>query len=343
MRDACRSARVLLDTFGGEVSAEKPTTLIDFRLVTKPPFPPVPTYDRSTVVIEAPGEGPGNWAGAPSALFVDGTFWLAYRVRRPLDAGRGVAVVIARSADGIAFESVAFIPRERSGAESLERPALVARPDGGFRLYLSCATPGSKHWWIEAWDADTPELLPEGRRTVVLPGDPATAAYKDPVVQVGDEDQPWRMWVCRHPLDVAGHEDRMTTWLATSPDGLAWTPEQEVLAGRAGAWDARGARVVAVLDTAPSMVLYDGRERAEQNWFERTGVAALGADGRLEPVGDGPVSQSPESDGALRYTAAVALPGGDVRFYYEAARADGAHDLRTELVRVAAGELRASA
>jgi hypothetical protein len=303
----------------------------------------VPTYDRSTVVIEAPGDGPGNWAGAPSALLVDGTFWLAYRVRRPVDAGRGVAVVVARSADGVTFETVASIPRERSGAESLERPALVALPEGGIRLYLSCATPGSKHWWIEAWDAETPELLPEGRRTVVLPGDPATAAYKDPVVQVRDGEHPWRMWVCRHSLDVAGHEDRMTTWLATSQDGLQWTLEREVLAGRAGAWDARGARVAAVLDTEPTTVLYDGRERAEQNWFERTGLATLGADGRLDAVGEGPVSQSPASDGALRYTAAVALPGGDVRFYYEAARADGAHDLRTELVTPETGELRASA
>jgi hypothetical protein len=170
---------------------------------------------------------------------------------------------------------------------------------------------------------------------VVLPGDAASEAYKDPVVQVGDLERPWQMWVCRHPLDVAGDEDRMTTWLATSPDGLEWTLEREVLAGRPGSWDARGARVVAVLDTSPKTVLYDGRECAEQNWFERTGVATLGADGRLDAMGDGPVSQSPASDGALRYTAAVPLEGGHVRFYYEAARADGAHDLRTELVAAA--------
>lgn len=298
-------------------------------------LPAVPSFDKSTVVVEAPGDGPGNWAGAPSALLVDGTFWLAYRVRRPLDAGRGVAVVIARSDDGVSYQTVASIPRERSGAESLERPALVRLPDGGFRLFLSCATPGTKHWWIEAWDAADPALMPEGRRTMVLPGD-VGAAYKDPVVHVGDATKPWRMWVCRHPLDVSGHEDRMTTWLATSPDGLNWTLEREVLSGRPGAWDSRGARVVTVLDTEPLTVLYDGRARAEQNWYERTGLATVGSDGVLVPAGDGPVAQSPASDGTLRYTSSVPLPDGSVRFYYEAARPDGAHDLRTEWVEAAA-------
>lgn len=292
---------------------------------------PFPDYHQSTVAVEAPGAGPGNWAGAPSAVVVDGTIWLAYRVRRPLEAGRGVAVVVARSTDGVTFEPVASIPRERSGAESLERPALVAMPTGGFRLFLSCADPGTKGWWIEASDADSVEELPESNRRIVLPGD-AEAAYKDPVVQVGDEYNPWRMWVCRHPLDRVGHEDRMTTWLATSSDGLEWALECEVLTGRPGEWDARGARVAAVLNTNPLCVLYDGRATAAQNWYERTGVAYDGTGQRFVAVGDAPVAQSPASDGALRYTAAVTMPDGSLRYYFEAARPDGAHDLCTQLV-----------
>jgi hypothetical protein len=44
-----------------------------------------------------------------------------------------------------------------------------------------------------------------------------------------------------------------------------------------------------------------------------------------------PAAASPYSDGALRYAAAVPLPGGRTRFYFEAASPDGAHDLWTSV------------
>ena len=103
----------------------------------------LPSYDDVTVVVPAPGDGPGNWAGAASAVLVDGTFWLTWRVRRPLTAGRGVTVVVARSDDGERFETVAEVERDAFGAESFEKPVLVPVPGIGWRLYLSCATPGS--------------------------------------------------------------------------------------------------------------------------------------------------------------------------------------------------------
>ena len=175
--------------------------------------------------------------------------------------------------------------------------------------------------------AATVEGLPSGQRAVVLPGSDAVAV-KDPVIQhptaPGGE---WVMWLCCHPLTEPGHEDRMTTRRLTSADGLSWVDHGEVLAGRPGRWDARGARVATVLATTPLTVLYDGRPDAESNWHETTGVAAW--DGaRLVPQ-DGPPTASPYSDGAFRYATAVPLPDGRTRFYVEAARPDGAHDLVT--------------
>ena len=64
-----------------------------------------------------------------------------------------------------------------------------------------------------------------------------------------------------------------------------------------------------------------------------TGIAwavASTADGPFEFAG-GPIG-SPHARHGLRYVDAVALGDGGYRLYYEAARPDGAHELRTELV-----------
>ena len=287
-------------------------------------LPHLPSYDGAEIVVPAPGDGPGNWAGAASALLHDGVFWLTWRNRRPLAEGRGVTVDVARSTDGVRFETVAEVHRDTFGCESLERPVLVPLPDGsGWRLYLSCATWDSKHWWVDSLTAATPEQLPAGVRRVVLAGD-EEVAVKDPVITAGPEG--WEMWLCCHPLTDPGHEDRMTTRRLTSADGLSWIDRGEVLAGRPGEWDARGARVTTRLPDGT--FLYDGRADAASNWFETTGVARwdgtrLVADDTVPPI------SSPYADGAFRYASAVALPDGRTRFYVEAARPDGAHDLIT--------------
>jgi hypothetical protein len=85
-----------------------------------------------------------------------------------------------------------------------------------------------------------------------------------------------------------------------------------------------------VLDLDPVSVLYDGRATAADNSHETTGLArAVG--GVKVSQGDAPIATSPDSDGALRYVSAVPLPDGRTRFYFEAARPDGAHDLMTSV------------
>jgi hypothetical protein len=287
----------------------------------------LPALDDAEVVVPAPGAGPGNWAGAASAVLVDGTFWLTWRERRPLSDGRGVAVHVARSSDGVHFEEVAAVRREDFGAESFERPVLVPVPGVGWRLYLSCATPGSKHWWVDSLTARSVEALASGRRQVVLAGDESTAV-KDPVIRPTASG--WEMWLCCHPLTERGHEDRMSTRRLTSADGLRWEDQGEVLVGRPGRWDARGARVTTVIGDAPLVVLYDGRRDAASNWHETTGVAVWDGS-RLVADDSVPPLRSPYGAGALRYASAVPLPGGRIRFYFEAARPDGAHDLVTSV------------
>ena len=110
-----------------------------------------PRYDDADVVVPAPAKGPGNWAGAASCVLVDGVFWLTYRVRRPLDEGRGVSVVVSRSSDGVQFEPVCEVFRDDFGAASFERPVIM--PTGQWlaavpelRHAATPSTGGSRPW-----------------------------------------------------------------------------------------------------------------------------------------------------------------------------------------------------
>jgi hypothetical protein len=282
---------------------------------------PLPGAGRPVVAVAAPRAGPQNWAGAPSAaLDADGSFVVAYRLRWA--AGPADANVIARSEDGEKLETVATLDKERFGAAMVERPALVRTDSGRWRLYVCCATPASKHWWIGVLDADDPEGLADADARPVFIGDEQTGV-KDPVIRRWDGR--WHAWICCHPLDQPGEEDRMTTGYATSADGLAWEWHGTVLAGRPGAWDARGARVTSVLPDG--RVSYDGRATKEENWSERTGLARDGVrPGALDADGDAPVA-------SVRYLEVVSLPAGGYRIYYEAPLPDESHELRTELFR----------
>lgn len=281
---------------------------------------PAPGTAPATVAVPAPGRGFGAWAGAPSAVLdTDLTFVIAYRVRSP--QGRGTEVVLARSDDGERLETVTRLDKSRFGAESLERPALVRTDTHGWRLYLSCATPDSKHWWIAVLEADDPSRLAGAEARIAFAGDEQTGV-KDPVIHHGPGG--WQAWICAHPLDAEGEEDRMSTAYATSEDGLRWRWHGTALVGRPGLWDARGARVTSILSDGRAS--YDGRATKEENFSERTGLARWDeASGRLVALGTGPVSNA-------RYLEVVALPHRGYRLFYENPLPDGSHELRTELV-----------
>jgi hypothetical protein len=107
----------------------------------------------------------------------------------------------------------------------------------------------------------------------------------------------------------------------TSDDGIDWTAHGTILSGRPGQWDARGARVTTVL--RDGRVAYDGRASAEENWFERSGIATPDASGILRAAPGTPVTD-------VRYLDAIELADGAYRIFYEARRPDESHELRTE-------------
>jgi len=289
-----------------------------------------PAPELSVVAIEPPGTEPGTWSGAPSAVRDGDQIVLAYRLRRPVGHGRGYAVAIARSSDGVHFETIQVITRDEMDTESLERPALVRTPDGMWRLYLSCATWGTKHWRVELLEAPAPDAFDARHRVVVLPGG-ETSAVKDPVIIHAAGT--WHLWASVHPLADPDSTDRMTTDYATSADGVEWIWHGQALSPRPGEWDSRGVRVSAVrFGTAGEIVAYyDGRATAAENYEERTGVAIGESPAALTAIGSVPVGAPPEGMRGLRYLDIVDLGDGHERWYYELTRPDGLHELRTEL------------
>jgi hypothetical protein len=289
----------------------------------------LPRLGGSSVVITPPGDGPGYWAGAPSSVLRGDAIYLAYRLRRPLGDGRGYAVAVARSSDGVRFDTVATVRREWMQAESLERPCLVRTPAGRWRLYLSCATPGTKHWRVELLEAGDPSRFDARERLVVLPGD-AKTGVKDPVIR--HRDGGWHLWTSCHPLADPAETDQMVTEYATSADGMDWIWHGTALSGRSGLWDARGTRVSAVCYAGGMIAaFYDGRASVAENFEERTGIATGTEPAALTATGTAAAAESPYAGRGLRYLDILPLGNGGHRLYYEMTRPDGAHELRTEL------------
>jgi hypothetical protein len=97
------------------------------------------------VAVAAPGRGDPHWAGGPSAARAGNWTWLAYRLRRPVDRGRGYANVVGRSRDGVRFETIAtltsvvawFIPAAARILVIDAAPCVPAGPTRSSRLAVA--------------------------------------------------------------------------------------------------------------------------------------------------------------------------------------------------------------
>ena len=310
---------------------------------------PFPRLDPASgvTVLEPPGEGPGYWVGAPSILYdpeeAGGVFYLYYRMRRPRGEGRGYLCRVARSTDGVEFETVWEAAREEFDSPSVERAALVKTPGGRYRLYLSLVDGADGRWKVEVMEAAEPAgFRPGERRRVLDPVPLGLAGVKDPYILLlgglywallsyapipGGREDP-----ALHATDDAYATGRTTshTGLATSADGLSFEWQGDVLSPAAGRWDAYAARIAAVVPAGVGfLAFYDGGAGVGENYEERCGLAVTLDLRHFHRVSaEGPWLTSPHATGSLRYLDAVVV-GGEVRCYYEYARADGSHELRT--------------
>jgi hypothetical protein len=313
-----------------------------------------PLFDPAAgqLVAGPPGDGPGFWAGAPSALRdpADGRFYLSYRLRRPLQEGRGGATRIAAGDDGVRFQTIWEATREQFDSPSIERCCLVKVADGLWRLYASYVDGATGKWRIDLLEAPAPaQFDPRRRRKVLTADDVDSEGVKDPyVLRVGPG---WLMFVPYGPRSsvAAGASPQamhgtaagnvFATGLIAHPTGLAVSADgvtfrwlgDAVPPGGPGAWDRSVARVSCVVYRPPVFaVFYDGRTGEGDVYEDKTGCAiSLDLRTFTKVTAGGPLLRSPYASGCLRYLEAVHLPDEQrILYYYEMARPDGAHELR---------------
>jgi hypothetical protein len=292
--------------------------------------------ERGRPIVAPPCFGPGCWAGAPGAYADRHVTYLVYRMRRP-QPGRGYELRLAASHDGLHFETAWSAGKDRFGAESIERCALV-RVGDRWRLYVSYVRSDDRRWRIGLVEAHSVDAFDPADMVVVL--DPlalGVAAVKDPWLR-RDGDR-WLMFVSYGTLPatqmVGLHAtgDALSTGrtlsasgLATSLDGKRWSWEGAVLTPGPSGWDSFTTRLTtAVRDRAGLLGLYDGSASLAENYEERCGLARSTDLRHWERISlDGPAIGTARGQGGVRYVDITTE--GDV--FYEYTRADGAHELR---------------
>jgi hypothetical protein len=317
---------------------------------------PVSLFDPDTAhtVLEPLEEGNGHWVGAPCVLYLpdEAAFYLYYRRRRPRgqEPDRGFACYVARSADGKHFEDIWSAPKDAFGeSSSVEKSSLVRDSDGRFLLYVSYVDSADNRWRIDMLEADSPSGFdPATRRPVFTAADIHAEGVKDPyVINVAGL---WHMIASYAPSPAVADDSareamhatadvyntgiaKSSTGLAVSSDGRDWEWQGDIFAPRDRGWDSYCSRISSLVRVGQQWVAcYDGSADVSENYEEQSGLA-MSADLRsfVRLSMGGPVVQSCGGTRSVRYVDVVPV-GDQLYFYYECARADGAHDLRLSIL-----------
>lgn len=300
-----------------------------------------------SVLVRAPEKDePGYWAGCPSVRHDGNRFLLTYRERHPrgVEPERGWRCAVAESTDGVEFRDLWEVHKDELASPSMERMSLVRQvPDGDWLAYLSYVDPADNRWRIDVLRAGDPAGFDIARRTEVFTAaSTGTEGIKDPYTLVVGGSVLMYAVVSRSREFTAAERDLAhatadihNTGLTTQPtvaaisqDGTRFDLLGEVLPTGNG-WDAYESRLTCVVPTGDGYLgLYDGSASYHENYEERCGVAVSTDLTRwLKTTPTGPRYTSPHGTGSLRYVD-VAVVGDEWFVYFEATRADGAHELR---------------
>jgi hypothetical protein len=293
--------------------------------------------DAATVIRAPEGTGSGHWVGAPKVSHdaASGLFVMSYRVRAPLEQGRGGVTRIATSRDGIAFDDVWQATKADLLATSIEAGHCV-RDGDEWRLYLSYELDVARPYWrVDVIRGPEPgKLDTQGRRTVLLPLDYGLHSIKDPWVQ-REPDGAYRVYVSTDPRDRPRHDgpvihagSRCATAIARSTDGLSFpTVEYVFEASLDDSWHGRRARLNCLVPIGDGWVgTFDGGRTYFDNFEEPCGLVTS-PDGKQIDVLDTDGPWVSTRHGTARYVWGVRA-GQRLLWYAECALPDGSHDLR---------------
>jgi hypothetical protein len=289
-----------------------------------------------TVIREPLGSGYGYWAGGHKVSWdPDVGFVLFYRLRTPLEHGRGGHCRVAVGSDGFAFTDVWEATKQELAAGSIEVGHCVRHDADEWRLYLSYERAGQPGYWrIDVLTgADPADLDTQGRRTVLDPTNFGVGFIKDPFV-VRTTEGGYRLYATVEPRvgpttdgPVVTTGPQEETVLAESDDGLYFRTIEYVFAPTLDdSWHGQRARLNGLVDVGGRQVgTYDGSRTTFDNYEERCGLVTT-ADGRSFERVD---AAAPWVDG-VRYVYPLAVDDR-IFWYYEFTRPDGSHDLRVSV------------
>jgi hypothetical protein len=306
------------------------------------PFDP----EQGKVVVNPLGDGEGYWVGACSIVFdpSDETYYLYYRAREPRPI-RGGKCFVAQSKDGVHFDTIWKTTKEELNTDSIEKGSLIRTKDGRWRLYLSYVDPKDQRWFVVLLEADHPSQFDINKQIPILNAEQTQSeGVKDPFVM--EVDGKYYMYLSYAPGNSnATDEERQqmhatsdiyntglsksSSALAVSDDGIQFEWLGDIFPPSESGWDCHAARIGSVQFLPPVYLgFYDGGPSHTENYEEKTGLAVsvdLKSWHRVTP--DAPYLTSPHGSGSLRYLHPLELEN-ELRYYYEYARPDGAHEIR---------------
>ena len=306
------------------------------------PFDP----KQGKVVVKPLGDGEGYWVGACSIVFdpSDETYYLYYRAREPRPI-RGGKCFVAQSKDGIHFDTIWKTTKEELDTDSIEKGSLIKTENGRWRLYLSYVDPTDQRWFVVMLEADHPSNFDISKQIPILNAEQTQCeGVKDPFVM--EVDGKFYMLLSYAPGNSNVTEEekqqmhatsdiyntglsKSSTALAVSDDGIHFEWIGDIFPPSKSGWDCHAARIGSVQVIPPFYLgFYDGGPSHTENYEEKTGLAVsldLKKWHRITP--DAPYLTSPHGSGSLRYLHPLELED-ELRYYYEYARPDGAHEIR---------------